>query len=75
MMNYSGIAHSPFLMSAPNPVFQIAALKFDNSLLEVTWQDNHCSRYPGIVADMAVPLAARTGGFETPHSQLPRRPG
>ena len=35
-------------MSTPNPRFQIAALKFGNSLLEITWQDNHCSRYPGI---------------------------
>jgi hypothetical protein len=48
MVNYSVIARSPFVMSAPNPRFQIAALKFGDSLLEVTWQDNHCSRYPGI---------------------------
>jgi alpha-ketoglutarate-dependent taurine dioxygenase len=48
MMNYSGNNRSPFVMSAPNPRFQIAALKFGDSLLEVTWQDNHCSRYPGI---------------------------
>jgi hypothetical protein len=35
-------------MPAPNPRFQIAALKFTDSLLEITWQDNHHSRYPGI---------------------------
>jgi alpha-ketoglutarate-dependent taurine dioxygenase len=48
MMNYSGYARNPFVMPTPNPRFQIAALKFGDSLLEITWQDNHRSRYPGI---------------------------
>jgi len=48
MVKYSNYARNAFMMSAPNPQFQIAALKFGNSLLEIIWQDDHCSRYPGI---------------------------
>lgn len=52
---------------APNPRFQIAALKFADALLEITWQDSHCSRYPEIVTDMAVSLAPHTDEPEKRH--------
>jgi alpha-ketoglutarate-dependent taurine dioxygenase len=35
-------------MPTSDPAFQLAALSFDDSCLEVTWLDDHVSRYPGI---------------------------
>ncbi|MCP4767794.1 MAG: DUF971 domain-containing protein [Gammaproteobacteria bacterium] len=35
-------------MPTPEPAFEIAALSFEDSCLEVTWLDDHVSRYPGI---------------------------
>jgi len=46
MVNYANNVRTPTVMSAPNSRFQIAELKFADSLPEVTWQDNHlrCAR-------------------------------
>jgi len=41
MVNYANNVRTPTVMSAPNSRFQIAELKFADSLPEVTWQDNH----------------------------------
>jgi alpha-ketoglutarate-dependent taurine dioxygenase len=56
MVNYSGNVRNPFVMCAPNPRFQIAALKFDDSLLEVTWQDNHHSLLEGRMFEYQNPI-------------------
>jgi len=68
MVNYASDACIPIVMSAPDPRSQIAQLEIADSPLEVTWRDNHYSRYP----DTWLLETCNHAQFDTPDSQLPR---
>lgn len=63
MVNYANNVCTPIVMSAPNSRFQINALKFADSLLEVTWQDNHlrCAASLSYAGDGMIEFTLRAG--------------
>jgi hypothetical protein len=75
MVNYSVNDRSPLVMSASNSRFQIRSLKFNNALLEIIWQDNHCSQYAAIWLLEAC-NCERCGDTETAvrHTRLTQKP-
>jgi hypothetical protein len=78
MVNYANNVCTPIVMSVPNSRFQIAELQFADSLLEITWQDKHYSRYPGIwlleACNCALCGDTETAVRHTRLTQKPHRP-